>query len=53
MMTTTMRGRATGEEEEDKASPISGHSSIAVTRLAEERKQWRRDHPFVWTPFPQ
>ena len=25
----------------------AGESSIALTRLAEERKQWRKDHPFV------
>lgn len=22
-------------------------NSIAITRLTEERKQWRKDHPFV------
>lgn len=31
-------------------------SGIAVTRLGEERKAWRKDHPFVstlslYTPF--
>jgi hypothetical protein len=26
-------------------------TSIAITRLTEERKQWRKDHPFVTTDF--
>ena len=26
-------------------------SGICRTRLAEERKQWRKDHPFVRSPF--
>lgn len=26
-------------------------SGIAIARLAEERKAWRKDHPFVSYPF--
>lgn len=26
-------------------------SGIAIARLAEERKAWRKDHPFVRYPF--
>jgi ubiquitin-conjugating enzyme E2 I len=28
-------------------------SSIALTRLAEERKQWRKDHPYGFFAKPE
>lgn len=29
------------------SSGSTASNSIAITRLTEERKQWRKDHPFV------
>lgn len=30
---------------------MSASNSIAITRLTEERKQWRKDHPFVLVKY--